>query len=564
MRIFRQTTRFCILTAVIFLYTACKQEKKNVEKVGIVPQPSKIEFQNDVFVLDEDTKVLYPESFAPVATFFSDYVNNGAAITMGQAEKESGNTVIFKEDSSISNPEAYKLSVTPKNITVSAASPKGAFYAIQSLRQLMPVDLEKGNYTEDGEKEIAIPTVEVYDEPRFVYRGQMLDVGRHFFPVEFIKKYIDLMAMFKFNTFHWHLTEDQGWRIEIKKYPELTEVSAYRDSTLIGHYNDKPQKWDRTRYGGFYTQEEIKEVVKYAQERYVTVIPEIEMPGHSEAVLAAYPELGCTGGGPYQVQGTWGIHKNIYCTREETFKFLEGVLDEVIELFPSKYIHIGGDEAPKDNWEQCEVCQALIRSEGLADEHELQSYFIHRMEKYLNSKGKQIIGWDEILEGGLAPNATVMSWRGTEGAVEAAKQHHDVILTPTSHCYLDYYQYKEDQEKKEPLAIGGYLPLQKVYSFEPVPEELTPEEEKYVLGSQVNLWTEYIETPEKVEYMEYPRAIAMAEVAWSAKENKDYDDFLYRLEPVLKRLDALDVNYGDKKEEGIKKEKDAKKTEDQE
>lgn len=546
MRIFRQTTRFCILTAVILLYTACKQEKKIVEKTGIIPQPMEMEFQNDVFVLDENTKILYPESFSPVAGFFSDFINNSADITMEEADKESRNTVVFKEDGNITNPEAYKLSVAPKKIIISAASPKGAFYAIQSLRQLMPVALEKGGYREDGEKEIAIPTVEVYDEPRFAYRGQMLDVGRHFFPVDFIKKYIDLMAMFKFNTFHWHLTEDQGWRIEIKKYPKLTEVAAYRDSTIIGHYSDKPRKWDTTRYGGFYTQEEVKEVVKYAQERYVTVIPEIEMPGHSEAALAAYPELRCTSGGPYKVQGIWGVHKNIYCTREETFEFLEGVLDEVIELFPSQYIHIGGDEAPKDNWEQCEVCQALIRSEGLADEHELQSYFIQRMEKYLNSKGKQIIGWDEILEGGLAPNATVMSWRGTEGAVEAAKQHHDVILTPTSHCYLDYYQYKEDQEKKDPLAIGGYLPLEKVYSFEPIPGELTPEEEKYVLGSQVNIWTEYMKTPEKVEYMTYPRAIAMAEVAWSTKNNKDYDDFLYRLEPVIKRLDALDVKYGDK------------------
>ncbi|UGU14320.1 beta-N-acetylhexosaminidase [Sinomicrobium kalidii] len=548
MRIFRQTTRFCILTAVIFLYTACKQEKKNVKKVGIIPHPVSVEFQNDVFVLDEDTKISYPESFASVATFFSDYINNGAAIKMEKADGDSRNTVVFKKVDSIAKAEAYKLSVTPKKIIISSSSPKGAFYAMQSLRQLMPVGLEKGNYLENGEKEIAIPTVEVYDEPRFAYRGQMLDVGRHFFPVEFIKKYIDLMAMFKFNTFHWHLTEDQGWRIEIKKYPRLTEVAAYRDSTVIGHYRDKPRKWDTTRYGGFYTQEEVKEVVKYAQDRFITVIPEIEMPGHSEAALAAYPELGCTGG-PYQVQGIWGIHKNIYCTKEETFEFLEGVLDEVVELFPSKYIHIGGDEAPKDNWEQCDVCQALIRSEGLADEHELQSYFIQRMEKYLNSKGKQIIGWDEILEGGLAPNATVMSWRGTEGAVEAAKQHHDVILTPTSHCYLDYYQYREDKEKKDPLAIGGYLPLEKVYSFEPVPEELTAEEAKYVLGSQVNVWTEYMKTPEKVEYMAYPRAIAMAEVAWSTKKNKNYDNFLYRLEPVIKRLDALGVKHGDKVEE---------------
>ena len=548
MRIIRQTTRFCILMTLVLLYSACGKEKKNVEKVGIIPQPLEMEFQNEVFVLDEDTKILYPESFSQVATFFSDYINNRSEIRMEKTDKDSRNAVVFLKDASITNEEGYKLSVTPKKIVISAATPKGAFYAIQSLRQLMPVALESGNYREDGEKEIGIPTVEIYDEPRFAYRGQMLDVGRHFFPVEFVKKYIDLMAMFKFNTFHWHLTEDQGWRIEIKKYPKLTEVGAYRDSTVIGHYQDKPRKWDTTRYGGFYTQEEVKEVVKYAQERFITVIPEIEMPGHSEAALAAYPELGCTGG-PYQVQGLWGIHSNIYCTKEETFTFLEGVLDEVMELFPGKYIHIGGDEAPKEKWEQCEVCQALIRSEGLADEHELQSYFIQRIEKYLNSKDREIIGWDEILEGGLAPNATVMSWRGIEGAVEAAKQHHDVIMTPTAYCYLDYYQYKEDKENRDPLAIGGYLPLEKVYSFEPIPEELTAEEAKYVLGSQVNLWTEYIDSPEKVEYMEYPRAIAMGEVAWSAKENKDYDNFLYRLEPVIKRLDAMGVKHGDKNEE---------------
>ncbi|MGS2741517.1 beta-N-acetylhexosaminidase [Sinomicrobium sp. M5D2P17] len=549
MRIIRQTTRFCILMTLVLLYSACSKEEKNVEKVGVIPQPLEIEFQNDVFVLDEDTKILFPESFSQVATFFSDYVNNRSEIRMEKTDEDSRNTVVFLEDGTITNEEGYKLSVAPKKIIISAATPKGAFYAIQSLRQLMPVALESGNYRENGEKEIAIPTVEIYDEPRFAYRGQMLDVGRHFFPVEFVKKYIDLMAMFKFNTFHWHLTEDQGWRIEIKKYPKLTEVGAYRDSTVIGHYKDEPRKWDTNRYGGFYTQEEVKEVVKYAQERFVTVIPEIEMPGHSEAALASYPELGCTGG-PYQVQGLWGIHSNIYCTKEETFTFLEGVLDEVMELFPSKYIHIGGDEAPKEKWEQCDICQALIRSEGLADEHELQSYFIQRIEKYLNSKGREIIGWDEILEGGLAPNATVMSWRGIEGAVEAAKQHHDVIMTPTAYCYLDYYQYKEDKENKDPLAIGGYLPLEKVYSFEPIPEELTAEEAKYVLGSQVNLWTEYIDSPEKVEYMEYPRAIAMGEVAWSAKENKDYNNFLYRLEPVIKRLDAMGVKYGDKNEDG--------------
>ncbi|RAV28562.1 beta-N-acetylglucosaminidase [Sinomicrobium soli] len=543
-------TRFCILTTLILLYSACKRTPENINRTGIIPQPVSLEFGEGAFVIDEDTKILYPDAFAPVADFLSEYIGGRVNTEMQRTEDEDTYTIIFRQDESLENEEAYALKVTPKNIEISASSPRGAFYAVQSLRQLMPVP--SGDMV-TGEDEMGIPVVEVFDEPRFGYRGQMLDVGRHFFPVEFIKKYIDLMAMFKINTFHWHLTEDQGWRIEIKKYPELTKVGAYRDSTVIGHYRDEPRRWDTTRYGGFYTQEEVKEIVKYAQDRFITVIPEIEMPGHAEAALASYPELGCTGG-PYQVQGIWGIHKNIYCTKEETFTFLEGVLDEVTELFPGEYIHIGGDEAPKDNWEQCEVCQALIRSEGLTDEHELQSYFIHRIEKYLNSKGKQIIGWDEILEGGLAPNATVMSWRGTEGAIEAARQHHDVIMTPTSHCYLDYYQYESDKEDKDILAIGGYLPLSKVYSFEPIPEELTPEEGNYVLGPQANVWTEYMKTPEKVEYMVYPRAIAMAEVGWTSKANKDYDNFLYRLEPVIKNLEAMGVNHGYKPEEVRKEE----------
>jgi hexosaminidase len=366
-----------------------------------------------------------------------------------------------------------------------------------------------------------------------------LDVGRHFFSVDFIKKYINLMAMLKMNTFHWHLTEDQGWRIEIKKYPKLQEIAAFRDETLIGHYSDKPHQFDGKKYGGFYTQEEIKEVVKYASARQITIIPEIEMPGHSQAAIAAYPELGCTGE-QVKVATKWGVFEEIYCPKETTFKFLEDVIDEVSNLFPGKYIHIGGDEAPKIRWENCEHCQNLIKKEGLKDEHELQSYFIARMEKYINSKGKQIIGWDEILEGGLAPNATVMSWRGTNGAIEAAKQKHTVILTPQSHCYFDHYQ---SENKNEPLAIGGFLPLEKVYNFNPIPDELTTEEHQYVLGAQGNVWTEYMQTSENVEYMVFPRAIALSEVLWSAKEHRNYTDFIYRLEYFNKILDARNVNH---------------------
>ena len=324
------------------------------------------------------------------------------------------------------------------------------------------------------------------------------------------------------NTFHWHLTEDQGWRIEIKKYPKLQEIAAFRKETLIGHYNDQPHQFDGKPYGGFYTQEQIKEVVAYAKTRQVTIIPEIEMPGHSQAAIAAYPELGCSGE-QVEVATKWGVFDEVYCPKESTFKFLEDVIDEVVALFPGKYIHIGGDEAPKTNWKNCEYCQKLIKKEGLKDEHGLQSYFIARMEKYINTKGKQIIGWDEILEGGLAPNATVMSWRGTSGAVQAAKEGHDVILTPGSHCYFDHYQ---SENENEPLAIGGFLPLEKVYHFNPIPEGLTDKEATYVLGAQGNVWTEYMQTEKQVEYMAFPRAVALSEVLWSSPEHKNYSDFI--------------------------------------
>ena len=436
--------------------------------------------------------------------------------------------------------------VSDKSIEISSKNVKGAFWAVQSLRQLFPPCYENGSC---GDVKVGLQAIDIEDAPQFKYRGLHLDVGRHMFPVDFIKKYIDVMALMKMNTFHWHLTEDQGWRIEIKKYPKLMSHAAYRNETLIGHARNKPNKFDGVRYGGFYTQEDVKEVVKYATERGITIIPEIELPGHSQAAVSAYPELGCTGE-QIEVATKWGVFEDIYCTKETTFEFLENVLDEVMALFPSKYMHIGGDEAPKDRWKQCAYCQSVIKKEGLKDEHELQSYFVSRIEKYLNSKGRQIIGWDEILEGGLAPNATVMSWRGTKGAIEAAKQHHNVILTPGSHCYFDHYQA---DSKTEPLAIGGYLPLEKVYSFNPIPKELTDDEATYVLGTQGNVWTEYMETSDYVEYMAFPRAMALAEVAWVNVENKDYQDFLKRLSTLKKRLDIMGVNYS-KHTENMKKE----------
>jgi hexosaminidase len=366
-----------------------------------------------------------------------------------------------------------------------------------------------------------------------------LDVSRHFFPKEFIKRYIDFLALYKMNMFHWHLTDDQGWRIEIKKYPKLTEIGSWRNGTLIGHYSQFPHRYDSTRYGGYYTQDDIKEIVEYAEKRYITIVPEIEMPGHSLAALASYPEYSCTGG-PFEVANEWGVFEDVYCPREETFKFLEDVLTEVMELFPGKYIHVGGDEVPKDSWKQCKDCQELMKKEGLKDENELESYFIRRIEKFINSKGRTMIGWDEILEGGLAPNAVVMSWRGTKGGIEAARQNHDVVMTPGGYCYFDHYQ---GNPKFEPIAIGGYTPVEKVYSFEPTPDSLTQEEQKHILGAQGNVWTEYIPAAGQVEYMVFPRVCALSEVLWSPKEQRNYDNFKKRLIQHFALLDKLGINY---------------------
>ncbi len=495
----------------------------------IIPKPVSEIIKQGIFILDENTKIVTVNQLNGVSDYFESYLKETFQFELSQ--EKSAKKIVFKIDKSITNEEGYALEIRKNKISISSRNAKGAFYAVQSLLQLLPIKTTS--------KSIAIQCLEIKDAPRFSYRGMHLDVARHFFSVAFIKKYINLIAMLKMNTFHWHLTEDQGWRIEIKKYPKLQEIAAFRNETLIGHYSEQPHKFNGKKYGGFYTQEEIKDIVKYASERQITIIPEIEMPGHSQAAIAAYPELGCTGE-QFEVATKWGVFEELYCPKESTFKFLEDVIDEVVALFPGKYIHIGGDEAPKTRWKECTHCQKRIKKEGLKDEHELQNYFITRMEKYINSKGKQIIGWDEILEGGLAPNATVMSWRGTKGAVQAAKKQHDVILTPGSHCYFDHYQ---SDNQNEPLAIGGFLPLEKVYHFNPIPKEFTKEESTYVLGAQGNVWTEYIKTPEKVEYMAFPRAIALAEVVWSSQENKNYTDFIKRLEFYQKRLDKLNVNY---------------------
>jgi hexosaminidase len=518
-----------LLFLIISLFFSCKQETIQLKEIGIIPKPLFQEMNKGVFVLDENIRFISDTELNQVSNYLKLYIEENYQVSF-TPQKES-KKIVFTSNDTISNEEGYELKIGENSILIASKNSKGAFYAVQSLLQLMPI---KSNGLA-----IAIPCLELQDEPQFKYRGMHLDVGRHFFSVDFIKKYIDLMARLKMNTFHWHLTEDQGWRIEIKKYPKLQEIAAFRNETLVGHYNNQPHQFDGKKYGGFYTQEQIKEVVAYANTRQVTIIPEIEMPGHSQAAIAAYPALGCTGE-QVEVATKWGVFDEVYCPKESTFKFLEDVIDEVVTLFPGKYIHIGGDEAPKTNWKRCAHCQRLIKEKGLKDEHGLQSYFIARMEKYINSKGKQIIGWDEILEGGLAPNATVMSWRGTSGAIEAAKEGHDVILTPGSHCYFDHYQ---SEDENEPLAIGGFLPLEKVYHFNPIPKELTEEESKYVLGAQGNVWTEYMKTEKQVEYMAFPRAVALSEVVWSSPENKNYSDFINRLEQYQKRLDQLDVNY---------------------
>ena len=429
-----------------------------------------------------------------------------------------------------SNDEAYTLKVNDDGVRIEASSNKGLFYGTLTFLQMLPVQKDEPAH---------FYHCEISDNPSYAWRGMHLDVCRHFYPKEFVMKYIDMMAHYKMNTFHWHLTEDQGWRIEIKKYPKLTSIGSIREETIVAK-NFDPFVGDGVPYGGFYTQEDIKEIVAYAETRYVTIVPEIEMPGHSLAALSAYPQFACTEG-PFKAGTKWGVFDDIYCAgNDSTFAFLENVLDEVCELFPGKYIHIGGDEAPKSEWEKCAKCQNRIATEGLHDEHELQSYFIRRIEKYLLSKNKALIGWDEILEGGLAPQATVMSWRGEEGGIAAASEGHDVVMTPGFAMYFDHYQGDPTQE---PLAIGGFTSLEQVYAYNPMPAELSPDKAKHILGAQCNVWTEYMETSEHVEYMAYPRLLALSEVVWSDSSKKDFGDFLTRLDAHYPQLDWMNVNY---------------------
>ncbi len=525
-----------VLFMAIFGCTADNKEEVNIQ---IIPHPVEIEAVGKFFVLDNKVSLEGDLDYTGVGQVIAGFNYWLSGATNIEIQKRVGSKKKFslEQTEDIQVQEGYAIEVMGDEIKVKFLSASGLFYALQTIRQLLPVNFE--NDLAEKINSVHIPGVIIRDYPAYEYRGMHLDVGRHMFPVETIKKYIDLLAMHKMNRFHWHLTEDQGWRIEIKKYPKLQEISAYRDETLVGHFSDQPHQFDGIRYGGYYTQDEIRDIVKYAQDRMITIIPEIELPGHSQAVLAAYPEFGCTGK-TVEVSKIWGIRENVFCPKEETFQFLQDVLTEVMDLFPSKLIHIGGDECPKTQWEQSAFCQQLIKKEGLKDEHELQSYFIQRIEKFVNSHGRNIIGWDEILEGGLAPNAAVMSWRGTEGGIAAAKMEHPVVMTPNSHCYFDHYQSKDSGE---PLAIGGFLPVEKVYSYHPTPEDLAPEFQKYIIGAQGNVWTEYIKTPEHLEYMAFPRAIALSEVVWTPVGQRDYKDFSLRLSNHFNRLDELNVNY---------------------
>ncbi|MFY1045572.1 beta-N-acetylhexosaminidase [Chryseobacterium sp. GP-SGM7] len=490
---------------------------------NLIPYPQKVELQKGEFIIPESLNLA--NNLPKKET---DFLKKRLNLKFTNAQNQADNLLYSKliEKGNV-NKDYYSIDISPKQILIKSYTDRGYFLAVQTLIQMF-----------ETHKNGKIPALKIEDEPKFAWRGMHLDVSRHFFTVEEVKQYIDYLAMYKLNTFHWHLTDDQGWRIEIKKYPKLTQIGSKRKESMIGAYVDNT--FDGKPYGPyFYTQEQIKEVVNYATERHITVVPEIEMPGHALAALSAYPELACTKG-PFEPATKWGVFDDVFCPKEETFTFLENVLEEVIQLFPSQYIHIGGDECPKTRWKECAHCQNLIKKNNLKDEHGLQSYFIQRIEKYVNSKGRKIIGWDEILEGGLAPNAAVMSWTGIKGGIEAAKTNHYAVMTPGAYCYFDHYQ---GDPATEPNAFGGFTPLDKVYSYNPIPAELNAEQSKYIKGVQANLWTEYILDFKQVQYMIFPRLFALSEVGWGTSKPEKYKEFENRVVEHFKILDQMNINY---------------------
>lgn len=515
------------------------------KRYPIIPRPVHLIPAEGVFTIDKSTRITinsYTKDTKELAFFIADFLSAALGspieVTMSNRIPERNSIHIMVDEQLDIEPEGYLLSVDTDGIVIKARTTTGAFWGFQTLRQLMLPHVER--HSSVTECTLPIPCLQIKDFPRFSYRGLLLDVGRHIFPVECIKKYIDLLSAYKLNKFHWHLTDDQGWRIEIKKYPKLQEIAAYRNETLIGHSKNLWPQFDKKRYGGYYTQQEVKHIVEYARLRHVTIIPEIELPGHCLAALAAYPELGCTNG-PYKTATKWGIFDDVYCAgSENTFQFLEDVLSEVLSLFPSSYIHIGGDEVRKLRWKNCLKCRERIKKENLKDENELQSYFIRRIEDFLHKHGRQIIGWDEILEEGSSAQSIIMVWRGIDKGIKAAQKNYNVIMTPAQWLYFDHYQTRSQHE---PLAIGGYTTLKDVYYYEPIPTNLTTEEAKHILGVQANVWTEYIPTFEHIEYMTYPRAIALAEISWTSTNEKNYENFMYRLRANRYHLEAMNVHY---------------------
>ena len=533
--------------AVLGLMASCDdapgKAKAYNQGINIIPTPVSLTQNEGNFKLNKNTRIYAstPEA-KTVAEFFAAKMNTATGYQIATADKETSDGISLVIDGSLDvNDEGYTLDVADSGVRIKAKTPQGLFYGMQSFLQLLPAEIESPSAVK-GIAWIA-PAVSIKDEPRFGYRGIMLDPCRHFIPVENIKKQLDVLALFKINRMHWHLTDDQGWRIEIKKYPKLTEVGSVRSRTLIGRdpggEYDENCKFDETPYGGYYTQDEIRDIVDYAAKRFITVIPEIEFPGHAVGALASYPWLGCTGE-QYEVRQTWDIDDRVFCIgKETTFEFIEGVLEEVVGLFPSEYIHIGGDECPTVMWEKCPHCKARMKAEGLRRPRQLQNYATARVEKFLNARGRRLIGWDEILEGDVTPTATIMSWRGAKGGIEAARQGNHAIMAPTTNCYLDYYQTRDTAG--EPLAIGGYLPVEKVYELDPY-EQLTPAEQVCILGVQANLWTEYIATWPHAEYMLLPRLSALAEVGWSL-DRKDYAGYLHRVRRLARIYDACGYNY---------------------
>jgi hexosaminidase len=527
---------------LLLTVTALQVSAQNDPYEGVIPAPVSVRKSKGEFKLSAETIVLADSPSCRAAVFFANYLRksglgtNISELTMlGGKQQSLPHSIVLSMNTKEDLPmEGYDLDITADHIKLYGRGP-GLFYGVQTLIQLIK---------KTGNGEATVPCGYIRDYPRFRYRGMHLDVSRHFFDVDFVKQYLDLMAEYKLNNFHWHLTDDQGWRIEIKKYPKLTSVGSRRAQTKVGRASGPDSMlYDNTPYGGFYTQDQIKDIIDYATQRYINIIPEIEMPGHSVAAMTAYPELSCDPNKQYKVRETWGVaDDDVYCPTEENFKMLYDILGEVLDLFPSYYIHIGGDEVPKDAWKKSEFCQQLIEDKGLNDVNGLQSYFIRRIEQYVNAQHRAVIGWDEILDGGLAPNATVMSWRGESGGISAAQQGHDVIMTPGSGgLYFDHTQQKSPQE---PLSIGGNAPLSKTYAYDPVPASLSKDEQKHILGVQANLWTEYIPTPQKAEYMLLPRMLALSEVAWSPLANKNFNDFSQtRLPEHLARFDEQGIDY---------------------